>query len=665
VSKQFLPLPTATINWIDGQPFSVQHDDVYYSKDGGIGQSEHVFINGNDLIQRFGALKVNDVFTIGETGFGTGLNFLTTLCAFEQYAPKGAHLHYISCEKHPLTPLDLQQALERWDTLAPYTKQLIRQYPILTPGHHHLDFKDLNVKLTLMLGDAFACYEQLLLSGDSSIESHFKLGAVDAWYLDGFAPKKNESMWSEPLIACIAMLSSQGSTLSSYTAARVVKDLLSDYGFDVLKKPGFGPKRHMICAVFSESKPHRLKKRETPWHVSKPTKPQQKSAIILGAGLAGVTIANTLAQRGWQVTIIDENNEAAFRASAVPQAVLFPKLSAFRSPLTQVMLQSFIYAHNYYQALIGQEPSLGVLNGSILLAMNDKELKAQESLTEWLSVYPLLGRLLTAKELSSLAGIELHHSGLYIPLSGWMNTPKLCAHLLNDKAITLKNNVCIKALTQVGNHWQLGDDLAEVVVLANSHHAKQFAQTSHLPLKCIRGQLTKIKENAMSKHLVIPVCGEGHVLPSFNGAHLTGASYDLGVSLPAIKPLDDLANLKKLGHIAGEGVFGEDILDNWSDVRASTPDYLPLVGPAPMEQAFLSKYMTLSTNANRWIPSIGEYYPNLYVFAGFGSRGLTTIPYCAEWLSASINGEISGIPRSILHALSPARFLRRKIVRTG
>jgi len=64
------------IDWRDGQPWSRRYGDVYFSREGGLGQARHVFLAGNRLTERFAALPASAQFTIAETGFGTGLSFL-------------------------------------------------------------------------------------------------------------------------------------------------------------------------------------------------------------------------------------------------------------------------------------------------------------------------------------------------------------------------------------------------------------------------------------------------------------------------------------------------------------------------------------------------------------------------------------------------------------
>ena len=97
-------LPHAQLDWNDqGQPLSRQFGDVYFSRDDGLGETRHVFLAGNDLPARFADLPAGSRLVIGETGFGTGLNFLCAWQLFDQLAPADACLHFVSVEKYPLT----------------------------------------------------------------------------------------------------------------------------------------------------------------------------------------------------------------------------------------------------------------------------------------------------------------------------------------------------------------------------------------------------------------------------------------------------------------------------------------------------------------------------------------------------------------------------------
>ena len=170
----------------DGVPRSSAFDDVYFDKDAGLDETRYVFLEHNQLADRFSSLRPNERFTIAETGFGTGLNFLCAWQLFLDKAPSDSWLHFVSVEKFPLNKEKLTQSLAMWPSLAELAKPLIESYPTLCHGLHTLFFPQHRTTLTLWFGEASDGFKALD-------------GSVDAWFLDGFAPSKNPEMWSEEL----------------------------------------------------------------------------------------------------------------------------------------------------------------------------------------------------------------------------------------------------------------------------------------------------------------------------------------------------------------------------------------------------------------------------------------------------------------------------------
>ena len=329
------------------------------------------------------------------------------------------------------------------------------------------------------------------------------------------------------------------------------------------------------------------------------------------------------------------------------------------------MLTAYLYASRFYSKLLKTHP-IGSLSGILQLAYNPKAAASQQSMQALLTFYPELGRLVDTCEASLLSGMPLPWGGLYLPLSGWLDCKSLCHFLIQNPGIQWVPNKDVQKLDHEQGQWSIGDGYqAETVIIANGFQAKQFEQTAPLPLKSMSGLLTSIASNDVTQHLKIPLCGEGHILPASGGAHLLGATYHPGSVGIANKTADDLFNLAKLASFSNEQQFSRELIGNWSGTRAAAPDYLPLVGPVPDSHAFQQTYKALATDSKRWLPVAGDYYPGLYLCAGFGSRGLTTAPLCGEWLASLINNEPSFIPHHFTQSLSPSRFLIKKIAKNS
>ncbi len=233
--KEIQYTENAPLEWRDGQPYSTRFQDIYFSSDDGLAETDYVFLQGNDLSRRFQQLGSTE-FTIMETGFGTGLNFLCAAKLWLELAPTDAKLNFISTEKYPLTSNDIATAHMLWTDLTSLSKQFLDIYQNILDSVSVALF-DNRIQLTLLIGDAnntLSCV----------------VSEVDAWFLDGFAPSKNPDMWQATLFAQMARLSRPGTTLATFTSAGDVRRGLEAAGFEIFKRCGFGKKREMLIGQF-------------------------------------------------------------------------------------------------------------------------------------------------------------------------------------------------------------------------------------------------------------------------------------------------------------------------------------------------------------------------------------------------------------------------------
>jgi tRNA U34 5-methylaminomethyl-2-thiouridine-forming methyltransferase MnmC len=218
----------AELSWREGGvPVSTRFDDPYFSLDDGLAETAHVFLAGNDLPARF-----RPGFRVAELGFGTGLNFLACLRAWNTAAP-GCRLHFTSFEAYPMRPDQMARALAAFPDLAGLAAPLLAQWRG-RGGTLQLD----NACLRVIVGDARTTLP------DWS-------GRADAWFLDGFSPAKNPELWGPELMAGVAGHTAPGGTAATYTAAGHVRRGLAAAGFEVTRAPGYGRKRHMTRAVLT------------------------------------------------------------------------------------------------------------------------------------------------------------------------------------------------------------------------------------------------------------------------------------------------------------------------------------------------------------------------------------------------------------------------------
>ncbi|WP_217477097.1 bifunctional tRNA (5-methylaminomethyl-2-thiouridine)(34)-methyltransferase MnmD/FAD-dependent 5-carboxymethylaminomethyl-2-thiouridine(34) oxidoreductase MnmC [Stutzerimonas stutzeri] len=649
-SRDFQP---AELDWdANGQPQSRQYGDIYFSRVSGMAETEHVFLQPNGLAERFAALQPGERLVIGETGFGTGLNFLCAWALFERSACAGAQLHFVSVEKHPLSQADLRRALALWPDLQIYAEQLLEQYVAVNPGFQQLRFG--TVVLTLLVGDA--------LDGLSTLEAR-----VDAWFLDGFAPAKNPDMWQPALFEQLARLSRPGATFATFTSAGSVRRALQAAGFEVKRIPGFGQKWESLNGRFIAG----TEQAGAPWFARPSVKVTQRQALVIGAGLAGCASAASLAARGWQVTLIERHDDIAQEGSGNPQGVLYLKLSAHGTALSQLVVSSFGYTRRLLRQLQRGEDwdACGVLQ----LAFDEKEAARQTALAEAFS--PNLLRAVTPAEAEDLAGVSLDQGGLYYPDAGWAHPPALCRWLTAHPAIEVLRQRQPVELRRIDGRWQaLQDDqvLAEapVVILAGAADATRFSQSAWLPLKRIRGQITGLQATEQSAALRTVLCAKGYVAPARNGLHTLGASFNFAEVDGAPSEAEHRSNLDMLQEISADlferlhaGDQPLDALHGRVAFRCTSPDYLPIVGPLADPAAFAEAYAVLGKDARQVPDAPCPWLDGLYVNTAHGSRGLITAPLSGELLAAWLDDEPLPVPRQIAEACHPNRFLLRKLIR--
>lgn len=615
----------------DGTPISETYDDIYHSADGGPGQARHVFVHGNDLPRRW---RERERFVILETGFGSGLNFLATWAAWRDDPARCERLHYLAVEKHPFQSADLARLHAQWPELQSLSRELRAGWPVLTPGFHRLEFATGRVVLTLLLGEA----ETVLRRCEAR---------VDAFYLDGFDPKKNPAMWSFELFRRLARLATPEATFATWCVAGTVREALLAAGFEVTKRPGFGRKRHMLTGKRAAT---RVPLREEP-------ETRERHAIVLGAGLAGCAIAERLAARGWAVTLVERHATPASEASGNLAGIVRPMLALDDNLASRLNRACFLHARRVWSGLEarGFSPRHN-LDGVLQIARDAaQELKMREIWAT--SGYPDdYVRLLDRAAASRLLGGATAYGAWLFPGGGWANPPSLCRAWIaaGGERIELLAGQEVARIERAGPDWRVlngeGHVIAAAPRLILAGGASLGSLVADLPISPARGQVSHIPQGHLPD-VQLPACREGYLTPAVNGAHCLGATYayDDGVEP---RELDHAENLTRLtGILPGTGADLDPAeLNGRVGFRATTPDRMPLVGALADAQAPLPHDIQLKDMPRR---------EGLYSLLGLGSRGLVWTTLAAEILASRIVGDPAPVESDLLDAIDPARFRLR------
>ena len=509
-------------DWSSGPLRSSRFDDVYFSASGGLGEARHVFLQGCGLPERWRGRRR---FTVGELGFGTGLNMLALLHLWQQHRPPGATLQMFSVEGYPLPLADAQAAHAHWPELAELAAPLRAQWPRGARGMHRIRWADLGATLDLAVLDVEAA-----LAGWG--------GQADAWFLDGFSPAKNPEMWAPSVLMAVARASAPGARVATYSVAAAVRHGLEAAGFSLARKPGYGFKRERLEASLP----------------GQPDDPPNPRVAIIGAGIAGAALARALAEQGVTAQLFADGP----MASGNPAALVSPRLAARSAAGAALHAQAFRHS----VTLIAQTaPAAIIARGALCLLKGAGEAER--------------GAATMASGLFEPGSIRAADR----PDALWLEDALVVApDSLRAAWLPAVRQDSIASLRRGETGWLLcGADgapraEADVVVLAAGFGTAALCE---IPLRPVRGQVGMAELPLDGP----PTSWGGYVIPTQTGL-LFGATHDRGDCDPAIRDADQARNLAGLRAVRPElaEALERQPLRAAAGVRAATGDHQPVAG---------------------------------------------------------------------------------------
>lgn len=583
----------AALSWTaEGGPRSQRFDDIYYSAADGLAEARAVFLQGCGLPD---AWRGRARYTVGELGFGTGLNILALLQAWRASRLPGQRLAIYSVEAFPLAMQEAARALSAWPELADLAAELLAQWPRLAPGFHRLAFPDLDATLDLAIGEAGWALDQWS-------------GCADAWFLDGFSPAKNPQMWRPEVLNALAAHSAPDARLGTFTVAGDVRRGLQAAGFEISKHPGHGRKRE------------RLQGRRTAAPSPRPGAPR---VAIIGAGIAGAALARALGDLGARPLVIEAEGVGA-RASGNPAALVAPALDAGGGPRAAFYAQALARACDLYGAM-GDKAVAG--RGHLQLAHAERDSRRFAAVAASGVFDPARLLSLDAGQAAARAGQPLDENALLF-VDSLVIRPQAILQAWLSAATTQRATVA--RLEHVHGAWRLWDReerlIAETDAVCIAAGIESRALDGGLVLLPVRGQASWTAEARLNT----AIAWGGYAAP-FDGGLVFGATHDREREDCDLSPLDHGRNLASLAEVLPAMAAGIDPegLQGRAEIRAATPDRMPLAG---------------ALNRN-----------GLYVLGGLGSRGFTTAPVLGEHIAADICGAPSPLPADVRALLDPRR----------
>ena len=675
-----VPAPLPTVSWrADGTPFSPRFDDVYRSAGldghGGLDQARGVFLRGCGLLPERGAAAVwarAPRWAILETGFGLGLNFLTAWHAWRQDPERPAYLFYTSVEADPPEPSDLLHSAAAFPELAELSRQLTAQWHGLVRGFHRMCFEHEHVVLTLIVDDVAPALKELTASYDSV-------------FLDGFSPARNPAMWSAETFGAITRHAHAGTRAATWCVAHDVRERLARCGFETERVPGVAPKRHALRARFSPAA-------GAPRRIERPAL-QPARCVVVGAGLAGACAAWSLAERGWQVTVLDRALHPAAGASAVPAGIFAPHVSADDCPLSQLTRAGI--AATLARAAQLLRPGIDYASSGVL----ELHLPGKRRLPPWwdgadpsAATAPDssdAGYAITQEKARAAQVIlNAQRPALWHAQAGWMRPAALVEANLKHPNVTWRCNTNVARVLPVDGCWRLVDRNggtlaeAELVVLAAGVETRALVPDGGLPLRALRGQVAWGAWPADADSAALPpfpVNGQGYLIGRVPGPNaprwVLGSTFERSGRASTQQASAHAANW---AHVSALLPGPAQVLATawqrgdahaWAGVRATLPDHLPAVDPWPEQTARTltreDRARNRDAHPDEMPAADASVRLPIHLCTALGARGLTLAVLCGELLAADLHGEPLPIASSLAAHLRASRYASRVAARRG
>lgn len=657
-------------------PVSGEFGDVYFSHADGLAESRHVFLAHNQLPERLANLADKQCFTVAELGFGTGLNFLATWQLWRELRAKKPHLtserlHFITTEKYPIPLNDLTQILALWAQRAPELAKLIEQllanYPPLIAGCHRLNFIDDNITLDIWLGDAgdsLASLDALDTSDILDNDSAIKRPYIDTWFLDGFAPSCNETLWAESIFTQMQRLSRIGTTAATYSCAGIVKRGLQTHGFEINKVKGFGRKREMLTAVMAGITDSLALNDDNNLSIlPNPLSHIPSHTVVIGAGIAGLLTAWTLANRGMTVTIIDKVAPLA-GASGNPRALLAPNMTPIHHVYEHLHSIGYLYSGRLYryfnqQAELQQTPLILEQTGTL-----DLLIKTNIGTTQ-IADYPNeMATTITTAEALRLSGLKAKDlaDNLYLPQSGLVNPQALKTVILKHPNINYQQ-LSVTDIKETADKVMVTGDkesgsnnnqssitiCADNVVICAAYESHQLDKRI-VECRTIRGQLSWFTPTAeqVAGLPKLPLKYSGYCAP------FIGQIGDAEVNNISDNQPQFLLGASFLDADASINIREEENQQNYDKLLEDIPE---LSNVLPNDTSAWQARAGVRTQTIDYHPLVGRLAQSrrIWTLSAMGAKGYALAPICAEALADMMLGCFAPLSAVTLARLSPNR----------
>ncbi len=365
------------------------------------------------------------------------------------------------------------------------------------------------------------------------------------------------------------------------------------------------------------------------------------NGLVIGSGVIGLAVADALARRSVNVTVIDTRAPGG-GASQASAGILAPYTEADDgSPLLGLAARSLSLFDEFIRsATHGSGRQIDYArSGTLEVAFDEHESQRLKESTTWLAGRGVASEWLEASSLRSAEPAVAPDAlgGLMIPAHGFVGVSSLITALVNSArragAMFVTPAEAVRLVPDAdGVDVRIGDRhlRAEAVVIAAGSWSRRLRidGIAALPVRPVRGQLLQLRWSSTTPQPSRVAWGPGcYAVPWPDGSLLVGATvedvgFDESTTAEGVRMLADAA--ARLLPATRTATF----VEARAGLRPATPDGLPAIGPF--------------RSAPRIVAATGHY-----------RNGILLAPLTAEIVA---NYLVDGVSDQVFEVTTPDRF---------
>jgi len=330
--------------------------------------------------------------------------------------------------------------------------------------------------------------------------------------------------------------------------------------------------------------------------------------IIIGAGIAGSSIAYELNKHSKNILILEKESSLKTTSSTAAGGLLSPLLGKPNKFKTLVN-DALKYSTNFYKSNI---PKYINQCGTLRIPQDEKDAKKFQEYIPYIDM-----------------PYKIEQGGCFFPEASVVNSYHICKSLIRDIAVHF--DVDVKSIEYSDNIWNIDNKYYTKNLILTTGACSMLIDEFYLNIRGIKGQRIDISTTTCISYNYHKECSitAGKKLPDKTFQVSIGATHHRFVYDKTINNSDTNILLKKASNIIE--LKDVKVLNEYVGIRAACVDYFPMVGKIIDSKKTLEEFPYLKNGTNVQAHRFTKY-DNLYILNGVGGRGFVFAPYLAKQL---------------------------------